>query len=249
MEDGYEQWLVIGSVFKDRGGYAKLVARIILEFKGWEGQEWDNKIKLVGRGGDDGKEVTVYERWGPKGIWEHTKTEHQRLRCSIFSLLNTWYAYHLHLRTSGRLTCTCRPSDNCVVAARDIADFLKTHKLVGYKRNVAEYTGSLLSLRQLLQSLEVRLDRGIFGELGYGSCRVYEGIAKMMNEMDGVLEGVKGVDWEGRVEKVGIREVCGREMAVPWMGWRLGLVVRGWIAWAGLKAFLRGVGRLERFLE
>ncbi|KAK6347440.1 hypothetical protein TWF718_005281 [Orbilia javanica] len=262
MEDGFEQWLVVGKVFEDKEGYARLVARVILEFKGWEGQEWDNKVTLVGpegRKGPDGEELKVYERWGPSCVFEHMKTEQSRLRASITRLLNSWYTYNVHLKTRKKLICTCSPVEDCILAAKELTSMLKHHKLITYKHHAPSYDGSLLELRLLFQSLEVRPTRGVLGGMAFGNCKVYDSIMKLIRDIDGVLEGVRGVDYNGEGEEVfGIREICRKEMVLPWSMGQVGVGVMcaglvgtgvGMVAWAGFKMFLRGVGRLEKMIE
>ncbi|KAF3253011.1 hypothetical protein TWF192_004296 [Orbilia oligospora] len=219
MEDGYEGWLIAGKVFGDKEGYAKLVARIILEFKGWE---WTGTKRVILEGprrvGPDEEKVELWEMWGPDPIFEHMRKEHARLKTSITGLITTWHAYMVHLRTSRKFTCTCSPTGDCVMAAKELSSTLKQQGLIPSKHHSGDdEERSLVSLRLLFQSLEIRLQRGILGGMASNSdCHVYEGMAKLVRDIDGVLEGVRGADFEGGEEKFGIREICRKEMVLPW---------------------------------
>ncbi|KAF3176785.1 hypothetical protein TWF751_003108 [Orbilia oligospora] len=219
MEDGYEGWLVAGKVFGDKEGYAKLVARIILEFKGWE---WTGTKKVILEGprrvGPDEEKVELLEMWGPDPIFEHMRKEHARLKTSITGLITTWHAYMVHLRTSRNFTCTCSPTGDCMMAAKELSSTLKRQGLIPSKHHSGDdEERSLVSLRLLFQSLEIRLQQGILGGMASNSdCHVYEGMAKLVRDIDGVLEGVRGVDFEGGEEKFGVRDICRKEMVLPW---------------------------------
>ncbi|KAK6498216.1 hypothetical protein TWF506_004456 [Arthrobotrys conoides] len=258
MHDGFEGWLVAGRVFGDKEGYAKLSARIILEFTGWEREEMILHGP-EGRLGPDGEKVELWSRWGPKNVFDHMKKEHDRLKTSIMTLITNWHAYVVHLKTSRKLVCTCHPAEDCILAARELTATLKQHGLIASRRYPDEdFKGSLLSLRLLFQSLEIRLKRGILGGVVFNNhCKVYGSMAKLMGDIDEVLEGVRGTDYDGVVETFGIQEICRKEMVLPWTMGQVGVGVLcagvvgmgvGMLAWGGFKMFLRGVGRLEKVI-
>ncbi|KAF3913516.1 hypothetical protein ABW20_dc0100572 [Dactylellina cionopaga] len=68
LEYGYEPWLVVGKVFGYDKDYAKLSARIIVEFTGWK----DGKGMLKGPEGAKGLDgdgpLEMWTGWAPAGV-------------------------------------------------------------------------------------------------------------------------------------------------------------------------------------
>ncbi|KAK6495074.1 hypothetical protein TWF481_003101 [Arthrobotrys musiformis] len=258
LEPGYEGWLVAGRVFQDKEGYARLVAMVILEFTGWD--DGEGRLCLKGpewRKGPDGGEVELREKLDGRELFRHMREERGRLKAELTATINTWFAYMVHLKASRKLTCTCSPTENCVSAAREISGTLKSHHIIPSKHFAGSYHGSILDLRLLFQSLEVKLSRGITS-MAYNECKIYNSMTKLIRDMDAILGEVKGATYDGEIEKFGIRDVCPKEMVLPWTNGQFAAGIfcagalgigAGMLAWGGFKMFLKGMVKLDKAIS
>ncbi|KAK6334485.1 hypothetical protein TWF730_003700 [Orbilia blumenaviensis] len=256
MRGGVEGgWLVVGQVFGEREGYAKLVARIVVEFEGWEG----GREGVIVKRGVDGKKV-VLGGWVQPDVLTHMRSEQARLKREITARMGAWYSHLRHLQIKKKAICTCSSEEDCVEVADELADELRKEGLVrgGYK-------GSILGMRLLLQRrVEEKLGGGWWtGAAGRGTCRVRDSMIKLVREVDEVLEGVRGITFagkgeEGRVEVFGVRELCGRDLVLPLTIRQLGtgaffvalvVLMVEVVLWGGVKMLLRGAAWADNALR
>ncbi|EPS41770.1 hypothetical protein H072_4253 [Dactylellina haptotyla CBS 200.50] len=259
LEYGYEPWLVVGKVFDYDEDYAKLSARIIVEFTGWK----DGGGMLTGPKGTKGLEtdgpLEMWEGWAPREVMgevEKMKMEQYRLLYEILDAMDTWYRHIVHLKTSKQGSCTCSPIEDCVVVGKALITTLKSQGLIHRRHDHVAFRGSILELRRLLQPTEVKLRRAL-GGFGYGRCKVYDSMRKLLKDVDTILSKVRGFKYDGTVEEFNIDALCGVMMVLPWSTGQMGVVAVGvslllmvaiTISWSVLKTLLSGACFLAKLI-
>ncbi|KAF3903598.1 hypothetical protein AA313_de0203806 [Arthrobotrys entomopaga] len=68
LEYGYEPWLIVGKVFDCDEDYARLNAKIIVEFTGWRDDEGWLKGPEGAKMLDSDEQLKMWEGWAPKDI-------------------------------------------------------------------------------------------------------------------------------------------------------------------------------------
>ncbi|KAJ6255976.1 hypothetical protein Dda_9269 [Drechslerella dactyloides] len=241
---GHEAWLVVGKVFGCSEGYARLTARIVVEFTGW--RYGGGMLKGPAAKAIDGGQVEMWEGWAPSNVMDHMKAEQLRLMTEILSHLDDWYRHITHLKTSRQGNCTCSPVEDCVIVGKALITALKDKNLIHRHHRHPEFRGSIIDLRKVLQPTEIRLRR-TFGGFGYGRCKVYESMKRLLKDIDEVVGKVRGVMYDGTVEEFDLAVLVPSEMVLPWSTGQLGLMASAagialmialLVAWHGLKALL-----------
>ncbi|KAK6330361.1 hypothetical protein TWF696_003457 [Orbilia brochopaga] len=244
LEYGHEAWLVAAKVFGCSEDYAKLNARIIVEFTGWD--RGGGILKGPTGKREDGRRVEMWEGWAPANVMDHMKAEQLRLKTEMLSHMDTWYHHITHLKTSRQGQCTCSPVEDCVIVGKALIAALKAKHLIHGHHHHPEFYGSIVELRKILQPTEIRLRR-TFGSFGYGRCKVYDSMKRLIKDVDDVLSQVRGLMYDDIVEEFDIAALAPVDMALPWSTSQLvimataaavALVIIIMLGWQGLKGLL-----------